>query len=320
MKDIPVFVINGFLESGKTTLINETLRDTEFNDGGRTLLFLCEEGIEEYDEVAMQELSVRIAPVEDMEELSLSLLERCNKQYNPDRVMIEYNGTWNMEKLLRMKLPAGWTFVQILTLVDAKSFVNFWNNMRSVMGEQMKYSDVIIFNRCTKDTDKTAIRRMIKPLNRQAQIVYEAAEGEELQEEEETPLFDLSTDPIVIEDDDYGLWYMDALDHPERYNGKRVQFRGMVYRDRSCKSGIFIPGRLAMTCCADDVAFIGFLCKVNTMQEALTLTAPKEKKWVLVTAKVQYEYRKEYKAEGPVLIAMQLEAAEAPEAELVYFS
>ncbi len=320
MKEVPIFVINGFLESGKTTLINETLRDTEFNDGGKTLLILCEEGIEEYDDTAMKQLNVEIVTVEEQGELNIALLERCKDRYKPDRVMIEFNGTWNMTQLLQMKLPKGWLFGQILTLADATTFNNYWNNMRSVMGEQMKYSDVIIFNRCTKETDKTAIRRMIKPLNRQAQIMYEPVPGEELTEEEEVPLFDLSADPIVIEDDDYGLWYMDALDHPERYRGRKVQFRAMVYRDRNCSKGTFIPGRMAMTCCADDIAFIGFVCNVNTLQEALTQVAPKEKKWVMVTAEVQYEYRKEYQAEGPILTAKQLEATEPAESELVYFS
>ena len=36
--DIPVYLVTGFLESGKTSFINETISDPEFITGERTLL------------------------------------------------------------------------------------------------------------------------------------------------------------------------------------------------------------------------------------------------------------------------------------------
>ena len=47
--EIPVYIFTGFLEAGKTKFIQETLEDARFNDGERTLLLLCEEGIEEFE-------------------------------------------------------------------------------------------------------------------------------------------------------------------------------------------------------------------------------------------------------------------------------
>ena len=49
MKDIPVYLFTGFLESGKTKFIHETLMDERFIAGENTLILLCEAGIEEYD-------------------------------------------------------------------------------------------------------------------------------------------------------------------------------------------------------------------------------------------------------------------------------
>lgn len=49
MPDIPMYVFTGFLESGKTKFIQETLEDERFNTGERTLLLVFEEGEEEYD-------------------------------------------------------------------------------------------------------------------------------------------------------------------------------------------------------------------------------------------------------------------------------
>ena len=49
MQQIPVYSFTGFLDSGKTKFIQETLEDPRFNDGERTLLLVFEEGEEEYD-------------------------------------------------------------------------------------------------------------------------------------------------------------------------------------------------------------------------------------------------------------------------------
>ena len=41
---IPVFLINGFLEAGKTEFIKYTMAQDYFQTEGTTLLLLCEEG------------------------------------------------------------------------------------------------------------------------------------------------------------------------------------------------------------------------------------------------------------------------------------
>jgi len=320
MKDVPVFLVNGFLESGKTSLIVETLSDSEFNDGGSNLVLICEEGEVEYDPVALKKINTDVLTLENTGEFSKYMLESCKKTYNPDRVFIEYNGTWPMANALNMEYPKGWFIAQILTVVDSTSFENYWNNMRGVMGEILKYSDTVIFNRCDENTDRIKIRRAIKPLNRKAQIMYEALPGIELAEQEEPPIFDLSQNPVEIPDDDYGMFYMDAMDHPERYKGKDVHFKALVYRDRKCKKFTFIPGRMAMTCCADDMAFVGFICNVNAEQDKITQFNPKQRVWVDVVATVSYGYRAEYGAEGPILTAKSVATTTPPANDVVYFS
>ena len=47
--EVPVYLFTGFLEAGKTKMIQETLEDEGFNDGSHILLLVCEEGLEEYD-------------------------------------------------------------------------------------------------------------------------------------------------------------------------------------------------------------------------------------------------------------------------------
>ena len=106
---------------------------------------------------------------------------------------------------------------------------------------------------------------------------------------------------------------MDALDHPERYVGKTFKFLGMVARPEHFPKDYFVPGRLAMTCCADDMAFLGFACQY---QGAAVF---QEKDWVLVTAEVELKYWEDYKGEGPVLKAVSVVKTKAPKEEVISF-
>ena len=312
--EIPVYVLAGFLESGKTTLMKETMDDPEFSAGEKTLLIVCEEGVEEYSEDMLKRWNASMETVENPDELTPDFFLRCQKKYRPERVMVEYNGTWKMEHILNAKFPSRWGIVQVITTVDASTFDNYMSNMRPLMIEQLTGSDMIIFNRCNKDTKKAAYRRSIKVVNRKASIYFEAFPGSEDLPEEDFLPFDVNADEIVIEDDDFGIWYIDAMDNPQKYKGKIMKIKGMVYKAERLGKNYFVPGRFAMTCCADDVAFIGFLCRYDKTEEL------KMRSWWMVTAKVNVEYTKEYRCEGPVLEALSLEPAEKPEEKLVYFN
>jgi uncharacterized membrane protein YcgQ (UPF0703/DUF1980 family) len=94
----------------------------------------------------------------------------------------------------------------------------------------------------------------------------------------------------------------------------------MVYKTQRFPKGEFVPGRFAMTCCADDVAFLGFLCKVGKGAGPVVYDDLKNRMWITVTASIRVEYYKEYGGKGPVLYANQIELAQEPEEKLVYFN
>ncbi len=317
MDATPVFLINGFLESGKTTFITETMKDPQFAKAGKVLILMCEEGEIEYDEVALAKKNVSILPIEEMDQLNPDFLKQLEKFYHPDMVMVEFNGMWKTEDFFNLELPENWALGQIITLMDAETFNNYYNNMRSFFAENVKYSDVVIVNRVDENTDKLFIRRCIKPLNRQAQIMYETAEGIDNSAVEEVLPFDINADVIEIEDDDFGLWYMDALDNPSKYEKKKVKFKGMVYYNDKLPKGTFIPGRMAMNCCVDDLAFIGFLSK-----------PPKGKKvtdyllrgWYIIEADIKVEFARQYRGKGPVLYVTNITPDHEPEEKIVYFT
>ena len=179
--------------------------------------------------------------------------------------------------------------------------------------EMAKDSDLIIFNRSSDDTPAATYKRNMRAVNPKAQVVFEKEDGSMLEFEEELP-FDLEADVIEIADVDYGIWYIDAMDHPEKYDGKTIRFTAMVYTGRRLPEGCFVPGRMAMTCCADDTAFIGFLCRSSYVDRL------KQKQWITVTARAHVEKREEYNGEeGIVLHSVNIKSAARPEEELVYF-
>lgn len=316
MLEIPVYVFMGFLESGKTTFINDTLEDRDFITGEPILLIACEEGEAEYNREQLEKCNISLVEVEDKEQLTAEFYSECQKKYKPKKVMIEYNGMWTPEAMSSERMPRRWQVVQVITTVAAPTFELYLNNMRSLMMSHFTDADMVIFNRCNGETKKAALRKSIKAVNRRAQIYFEAEEGVPDTELEEDLPFDVTAEVIEIQEDDYGLWYLDAVDNPKKYEGKRVHFKAVVYKSAKLPKGSFVPGRFAMTCCADDIGFIGFLCKCDSSM----ISDYNSRDWIEVTAKVGCEYQRDYNGEGPVLYAEDIQPAQPAQEDLVYFT
>lgn len=311
---VPVYLFTGFLESGKTTLITNTLLDEGFNDGEKTLLIRCEEGVEEYDEKMLEETHTVLVNVESALDLSAELFVEYDRRYEPDRVMIEYNGMWSVNDLLNMEMPLDWLLVQILTTIDAGTLPTYMSNMRSLMYDQIFASEVVIFNRCEPEMKKSFLRSNIKAINKSAQLIYEMSDGSINNLKDDELPFDVKADFIDLEDDDYGLWYMDALENPGKYRGKRIRFKGKVMRRPSDDEDIYVIGRLAMVCCAEDMQLIGLMVKSNHAEQMV------DGDWLNLTAKIEVVYDDEYGGNVPFLIEDSYERCRPMKDEIVSFS
>ena len=306
----PVYIINGFLESGKTEFICYTLDQPYFRIKGRTLMIVCEEGEIEYEERLLKKSRTDMVVIDEEEEFNTSHLIELEKKYKPERIIIEYNGMWNFKNL---KLPFHWTIEQQITTIDASTFPMYFTNMKSLLAEMLRKSEMIIFNRCDNVEDLSSYKRNVKAINQQADIIFEDAEGEINQIFEDDLPYNLDDPILELDNEGYGIWYLDSLDNLERYIGKTVQFVGMVLKPQEFPTGYFVPGRMAMTCCAEDMAFLGFACEYDK-SDKLT-----DKQWVKVTAKVAKEYFADYGGEGPVLKAISVEQTKAPKEEVISF-
>ena len=310
MADIPVYLIAGFLDAGKTKFINGILEDG-FARQDRTLLLCCEEGEEEYNSRALD--NVTVITIEDEEELKCSYLKELEKKYRPQQVLIEYNGMWQMERLYREVLPANWVLYQIMTMVEASTFDLYAKNMGQLMMEKITNADMLVFNRCTPELRDSLRKRNLRMVNRRADIFLENVDGssEDYLTGDECP-FDLSQDVIDIPDEDFGVWYVDVMDHPDRYNGKLVHMKLIMCHSKKYP-GIHCPGRFAMVCCENDIQFLGLIAKGDTLDQY------ENRDWIEVTARMSAEKHKAYKGVGPVMNVLSVAPCEKPAQEVVTF-
>ncbi len=308
---IPVFMINGFLESGKSEFIVYTLGQPYFTIKGRTLLIVCEEGEVEYEEKLLKKSRTDMVVIDEEEDFTIQNLIELEKKYKPERVIIEYNGMWNFKN---MKLPIHWQVEQQITTIDASTFAMYYTNMKSLLSEMVKKSEMIIFNRCDGIDDLATYKRNIKAVNPQAEIIFEDANGEINEILEEDLPFDINAPVITLDNLGYGIWYIDTMEHLDRYIGKTIEFTAMVYTPENFPKGYFVPGRMAMTCCADDMAFLGYACKYDDADKL------KQKAWVTVKATIQKECFAGYKGEGPMLHAISVTLCKRPKEPVINFT
>ncbi len=306
-KEIPVYLFLGFLESGKTKFIQETLEDPRMNSGERTLLLVCEEGEEEYSPESFKVDRVTKVTFESVEELTFENLENLTKKHNVDRVVVEYNGTWMLQQFFDA-MPESWVINQIMTFFDATTFLNYNKNMRQLVFDKIQMTQMVVFNRFKGEFSKDDFHKIVRGISRRPDIVYEYIGGKAEFDEIEDPMpFDVNAPIIEIDDRDFAWFYRDLAENTEGYAGKTVRFKGMAAVSAKVPNGCIVLGRHIMTCCEADIAYDGFVVKLNGL-----VTGVKTRDWLTVTAKIAVEYNSVYRAEGPVLIAEKAERSDPP--------
>ena len=314
MQQIPVYAFTGFLDAGKTKFIQETLEDTRFNDGERTLLLICEEGEEEYDFSTYPHQNVYMEVV-DQASITTQELQAMAKKYKAQRVVLELNGMQLVGDLYS-RFPEGWVVAQEVMFADATTIMAYNANMRNLVMDKLVGAQMVVFNRLTPGADTMEFHKLARAANRRIDILYDYTDGTTQFDDVEDPLpFDINAPVIEIQDADYALWYRDVTEESQKYDGKIVSFKGQVALLRRDKNGMFAPGRFVMTCCVDDIEFCGIPCRY---EKAKTL---KTRSWVQVKAKITAEKHPLYKGDlGPVLTAISVEPADPADPDVATFS
>lgn len=304
--DIPVYLFTGFLESGKTKFIQSTLEDKRFCNGEPTLLLVCEEGEEEYAPDQFADRSVFVRTVESPEELTAENLTKFLAETQSERVLIEYNGMWMLDRLYGA-MPEGWMVYQEFMFADAGTFLTYNGNMRNLVYDKLKSAELVVFNRFKPDYDMMDYHKIVRAATRRADIAYEYENGRIQYDEIQDPLpFDLNAPIVEIGDGDFAEWYRDVGEEPKKYEDKIVRFKCRALQRKKMPPHTFIVGRHVMTCCVEDIQFAGLLtlCDADKM--------PENGKWYTMRLSVAYKWHKLYGRKGPVLTLETIEPAEAP--------
>ena len=310
---MPVYLFTGFLESGKTKFIQETLEDKRFCNKEKTLLLVCEEGEEEYAPEQFATDTVVIRVLEGQEQLTTENLTKWAQETKADRVVIEYNGMWLLDALYAA-MPEGWVVYQEFMFADAGTFLSYNGNMRQLVYDKLKSCELVVFNRFKPDMDKMEFHKVVRAASRRADIAYESTDGKVVYDDIEDPLpFDLNAPVIERGDADFAEWYRDLGETPANYEGKTVRFKCRALKRSKMPENTFIVGRHVMTCCVEDIQFAALVCqwdKADTVQDD---------SWMILTAKLNFKFNKAYGRKGPVLIYVSHELCEAPEQPVATF-
>ena len=303
MTQIPVYAFTGFLDSGKTKFIQETLEDPRFNAGERTLLLVFEEGEEEYDFSTYPHQNVFLE-VLDQQTVTSGELKALAKKYKAQRVVAELNGMQLVGDLYS-RFPENWVVAQEVMFADATTIMAYNANMRNLVMDKLMGGQMVVFNRLQPGADTMELHKLVRAANRRMDIMYDYLDGTTAFDDIEDPLpFDINAPVITVEDDDYALWFRDVTEETQKYDGKTVCFKAQVAMLRREKENMFAPGRFVMTCCVDDIQFCGVPCKYEKSKSL------KSRSWVTVTAKIAAEKHYLYQGElGPVLTAISVEPA-----------
>ena len=312
MKEVPVYLFLGFLESGKTKFIQETFEDPRFDSGERTLLLVCEEGETEYDpkRFAVKNFAIETVLPEDLTAVRLAEIVKSSRA---ERVVVEWNGMRETSVLFDA-MPDGWMLAQVMTFFDASTSLTYNQNMRQLVFDKVQYADMVVFNRFRETDSQEEYHKIVRAISRRPDIVYEYEDGRAVYDEILDPLpFDIDAKVIEISDRDYAFFYRDLVEETPKYAGKIVRFKGIVAVDKKLKANTVVVGRHIMTCCEADIAYSGLVC---IYAGNLPL---KTRDWVTVTARIDLEYHKVYGQEGPVLKATALDYTQPPEEEIATF-
>ena len=298
MERLPIFVINGFLEAGKTQFMKFTMQQEYFQTEGNTLLIVCEEGEEEYDKELLESTHTTIKYIDDISDFTKEKMVEFTKEVDPERILIEWNGLWEQDKI---QIPDIWYVNQMITIYDTSTLDLYIKNkdLKAYMGKMLKDSELVICNRADGIDEEilSTYHLQIKAMAPNAEIIFEGEDGEITGDFSINLPYNLDDPKLVIKPEEYGIFYVDAMDRTEKYDGKEVEFVAQVVRPDGIGDDILIPGRRAMTCCEADIQFLGFVCHYKGAKNF------KNKDWVKVKGKIKYEMSPQYRAKGPVIYA-----------------
>lgn len=300
---IPVTLIRGFLDAGKSTLINRLAQDgTLCPEKEDILLLSCEEGETAYDGTCLNQKNITVIELEDESRLSREYLEHLDALYAPKRVILECNAMWN---LAEFELPQNWKAEKRIAVLCGPTLGLYLDNMRAFLGPMLSRCNQIFINRCDSGGPGmlSPVKAKLRPLLDDTSAVIIESQGSLYTFDDIRDIlpYALEADPVVITPENYVCWFYDCQDHQNRYEGRRISMDASVKKSPVLGTGGFALGRIAITCCEADMEFLGYIAHYDLIDSIPQFAH------VHVEVMVRYRFMQNYNAVMPYLEVLRME-------------
>ena len=246
-------LVYGFLEAGKTAYIRENVLNDVFWKYGSTLILCFEQGEEEYDAESLAEKNAAVACYDggDVTGFCLDAIEK----HRPDRIYAEMNA---MMTDLGKALPGCLKKTFAVTLIDWNTLPLYYVNFMPMMKQMVTDSQQVVFRGCPSADLLAPYSQAFRLMNPKASYLRRDPMGYHEKAFEMFLPFSLENSEIEIGQDRFLPLWLDALDHPEHYDGKKLLFTDPFELRSSGADGSWSFGRVVMTCCMQDLQFMSF--------------------------------------------------------------
>ena len=172
---IHIEIVTGFLGAGKTSFINSLLSETQV-EGEKVLIFQLEHGEKKILQSTNINYFVRVKELKEVNDLKEELIYSI-KKYKPNRIIIEYNGTSNLNELfdiLNERIYREYSKVTTIFFVaDGKNLKQYIDNVGNFIIPFIQYSNMIVINNidyCNKEFLAESIKK-VRNINPKAYIL-----------------------------------------------------------------------------------------------------------------------------------------------------
>lgn len=172
---IHIEIVTGFLGAGKTSFINSLLSESQV-EGERTLVFQLEHGEKKIQQTSNNKFSVIVQAVNQVSNLKEQMIYSI-KEYDPNRIIIEYNGTINLIDLLSILNGKVYKecckITTIYFIADGTSLKQYIDNIGNFMIPFIQNANMIVVNNiecCKKEVLEEGLRK-IENINPKAYVL-----------------------------------------------------------------------------------------------------------------------------------------------------
>lgn len=140
-------LVTGVFEAGKTSFIKKLIEHEAIKKYKNILIINTEFGLESYKDLSIDSVDINRIDILKEDEFNQDRINSEIERLNPDYILIEYNGMWDLEKVLSIKFARGYYIKNLIDVVDYKTFDIYIKNMEAIMVGKISNCDILVMTK-----------------------------------------------------------------------------------------------------------------------------------------------------------------------------